>query len=111
MLRRVCGLALLALAGAALPAQAQTTREWKFAKALLSDEVIKKGIEGTFGNLPPRAVKAGDNWSDEVTIPFGPLGSFKAVNDYTYKERDKDGVVITYKSKMTYVAPKGEGAF
>ena len=50
-------------------------------------------------------------WSQESNVPFGPLGAFKTVKDLTYKEKDKDGALIIYKSKMTYVPPKGEGAF
>lgn len=83
----------------------------KFAKMLLSEETLKKSIEDLFGGLPARPISTGDTWSQEATIPFGPLGSFKTSKDMTYKEKDKDGVLITYKSKMSYIPPKGEGAF
>jgi len=83
----------------------------KFGKTLLSEDLMKKTIELTFANLPDKAVKAGDTWAKDVTIPCGELGDFKSSNDYTFKERDKDGAVITYKGTMAYVPPKGPGAF
>jgi len=83
----------------------------KFGKTLLSEDLMKKTIELTFGNLPDKAVKAGDTWSKDALIPFGELGDFKSSNNYTFKERDKDGVVLTYKGTMTYLPPKGPGAF
>lgn len=82
-----------------------------FAKELLSEELIKMGLDGTFGNLPDKAVKADDVWSKNSTVPLGPLGSFKTTNDYTFKDQDKDGAHITYKMKMKYEAPKAGGAF
>jgi len=78
----------------------------KFAKELLSEDALKKSIEDLFGNLPTKAISPGDTWSQEATIPFGPLGSFKTSKDMTYKEKDKDGALITYKSKMSYIPPK-----
>jgi len=82
----------------------------KFAKMLMSEETFKKSISDLFGGLPSKSIKQGDTWSDEATVPFGPLGSFKTSKDVTYKEKDKDGVLLTYKSKMSYIPPKGEGA-
>jgi len=83
----------------------------KFGKTLLSEDLMKKTIELTFGNLPDKAVKVGDTWSKAATIPFGELGDFKSDNEYTFKERDKDGAVLTYKGTMSYLPPKGPGAF
>jgi len=83
----------------------------KFAKMLMSEETVKKGIDDLFGGLPNKSSSPGDTWSQDATIPFGPLGSFKTTKDFTYKDKDKDGAIITYKSKMSYIPPKGDGAF
>jgi len=84
----------------------------KFAKMLMSEDTVKKSVQDVFGGLPKQPVNVGDKWSQEDTVPFGPLGAFKSTKDYTFKEKDKDGAIVAYKSTMAYVAPKDkDGVF
>lgn len=80
----------------------------KFAKEMLSERLLKKSLEMTFGELPSKAVKVGDTWSQNNTIPF-ELGDFKAAQDFTFKKRDKEGAELTFKGNITFAPPKGAG--
>src|SRR5262249_24471291 len=71
----------------------------------------KKSAEEAFSFLPEKAVNKGDEWKRESTIPFGPLGSFKAVSDYTYAGKEDGGEKIALKSQLTYSPPKGDAGF
>src|SRR5262245_10655360 len=62
----------------------------KFIKMMLSEDVLKKSSEEAFGFLPGKAINKGEGWKKEATIPFGPLGSFKTVNDYTYQGKEEN---------------------
>jgi len=84
----------------------------KYAKMLLGESLLRQIIEGTFSDMPRKPVEVGGKWSQEETVPFEQLGSFKSKNDYTLKELEKDLATITYKGTMAYQKPKaGEGVF
>jgi len=83
----------------------------KFVKMMLSEDVLKKGCEEVFTFLPGKAVAKGDSWKKEATIPFGPLGSFKTVNDYTYQGKEENLEKIALKAQLTYSPPKGDAGF
>jgi len=84
----------------------------KMAKMLLSEESLKKSFNDAFGSLPTEPISEGKSWKQDSDFPLGPIGAFKIAKDCTYKEKDKDGIVVTYKSKLTYVPPaKGDAAF
>jgi len=75
-------------------------------KLVLNEDTVKQSASEAFGFLPEKAVSKGDKWKKEMIIPMGPLGSFKAEQDYTYLGEAKDGQEIGVASKMTYTAPK-----
>jgi len=82
----------------------------KFVKMLLTEDVLKKSAEEAFGFLPAEPVKMGDTWKRETTVPFGPLGSFKANNEYSIQGKDGENVKIGVKADMRYSPPKaGQG--
>jgi hypothetical protein len=81
----------------------------QFLKMMITEETLKKSAEEAFGFLPEKAISKGDSWKRETTIPLGPLGSFKSVNDYTLEGKESDGEKIGLKANLTYTAPKGDG--
>jgi len=83
----------------------------KFIKLMLTEDVLKKSSEEAFGFLPTEPVEKDKGWKRESTIPFGPLGSFKAVNDYTYKGKEDSLDKIALKAQLTYSPPKGDAGF
>jgi len=83
----------------------------KFIKMMLSEDVLKKSSEEAFGFLPGKAVAKGDSWKKEQSIPFGPLGSFKTVNNYTYQGKEENLEKIGLKAELTYSPPKGDAGF
>jgi len=83
----------------------------KFVKMMLSEDVLKKGCEEVFTFLPGKAVAKGEAWKKEQTIPFGPLGSFKTINDYTYQGKEENLEKIALKAQLTYAPPKGDAGF
>jgi len=82
----------------------------KFVKMMLSEDVLKKGCEEVFTFLPGKAVSKGESWKKEAIIPFGPLGSFKTVNDYTYQGKEDSLEKISLKAQLTYSPPKADPA-
>ncbi len=83
----------------------------KFGKLIFTEDLLKKGIEEAFTNLPTRAVNRGDKWTKDRTLPLGPLGKLKLVNQYTFKGSEKDGDLITYTGSLSWVAPKDGAGF
>jgi len=83
----------------------------KVVKLMLTEDVLKKSSEEAFGFLPTTPVKKDDKWQRTATIPFGPLGSFKAVNDYTYVGKEDSLDKIALKAQLTYAPPKGDAGF
>jgi len=83
----------------------------KFVKLMLTEDVLKKSSEEAFGFLPDKAVSKGDSWKREATIPFGPLGSFKAASEYTYQGKEDNSEKIGLKSQLTYTPPKADAGF
>jgi hypothetical protein len=81
----------------------------KFGKMIFTEDLLKKGVEEAFTNLPTRAVNRGDKWNKDKTLPMGPLGNIKMKNEYTYKGDEADGSLLTYTGTLNWQAPK-EGA-
>jgi len=79
----------------------------KVGKMFFTEDVLKKGVEATFTQLPERAVAKGDTWKKEQVVPLGPLGNLKNVNNYTYKGAEPDGELMTFKGTVSWTAPKG----
>jgi hypothetical protein len=83
----------------------------KFVRLLITEDVLKKSAEEAFGFLPPREVTKGDSWKRDSTLPFGPLGSFKAANDYTFQGVEDGLAKIGLKAELTYSPPRGDAGF
>ncbi len=83
----------------------------KFVKMLLTEDVLRKSAEEAFGFLPQQPVKKGETWKRETAIPFGPLGSFKASNEYTFQGKEQNNVKIAVKADLKYSPPKGDQGF
>jgi hypothetical protein len=83
----------------------------KFVKLLITEDVLKKSAEEAFGFLPPMEVSKGDTWKRESVLPFGPLGSFKAANDYTFQGTEDGLAKIGLKADLRYTPPKGDAGF
>jgi hypothetical protein len=83
----------------------------RMVKLMVTEAVLKRGAEEMFGFLPEMPLGKGDRWKRESTIPFGQLGSLKALSEYTYDGPEKDGEAISVKSTLTYSTPKGDAGF
>jgi hypothetical protein len=79
----------------------------KIAKMFLTEDTIKSDVEGLFDTLPNRAVNKGDKWTRDQSVSMGPMGTLKNANDYVYKSTEPDGELVTFKGKVSWVAPKG----
>lgn len=64
------------------------------AEQLLTPEVFKAPLEMTFAVVPPMAVRDGERWEREFTVPVGQLGTFKIKNNYNYQAGGVDGEKI-----------------
>jgi hypothetical protein len=81
----------------------------KKLQGVLTKENMSKAAEEAFSFLPDKAVKEGEKWSRELTVPLGPLGSFDVKNTYTHKGKTKTGPVqIDLESVMTYKPPAAD---
>jgi len=80
----------------------------KFVKVMITEDVLKKSAEEAFGFLPAEPVSKDAKWKRENTIPFGPLGSFKATNEYTYQGTEGGLAKIGLKAELKYSPPKGD---
>jgi hypothetical protein len=83
----------------------------KYVKAMITEDVLKQSAEEAFGFLPPDPVSKDAKWKRENTIPFGPLGSFKAANEYTYLGMEDGLAKIGLKANLKYYPPKGDQGF
>jgi Family of unknown function (DUF6263) len=83
----------------------------KFIKLLVNEEVLKKSAEEAFDILPGKAVTKGDTWKRDRVIPLGPLGAFKATNEYSFQGVEDGQAKIGVKSQMKYSPPKGDTGF
>jgi hypothetical protein len=83
----------------------------KFIKMMITEDVLKKSAEEAFSFLPDKDVAKGDSWKRNSVIPFGPLGSFKAANEYTYQGTEDGLAKIALKAQLTYAPPKGDAGF
>lgn len=82
----------------------------KMMKEFISEEDLTKSVDSIFGFLPDKAVKPGETWTRESILPYGPLGSFKLNNLYTFAGKKDGGEMIDHKvTKMDYAPPKGAG--
>ena len=81
----------------------------KMLKMLITEDVLKKGIEANFTVLPTRPVRKGDTWTRDQNFPLGPIGNLKASNVYTFQGEERDGALITFKGTMAFVPPKNAG--
>jgi len=88
---------------------AENEEAGKLVKLMLTEETMKKGAEEAFGFLPNKAVDKGEKWKSSLTVPMGPIGTFKAENSYTYQGKSADGDEIAVAASMTYMPPKGDG--
>jgi len=83
----------------------------KFVRMMITEDVLKKSAEEAFSFLPPNPVEKGGTWKRENVIPFGPLGSFKASNEYTYQGTEDGLAKIGLKAQLNYSPPKGDAGF
>jgi len=83
----------------------------KFGKMIFTEDMLKKGIEEAFTNLPTRAVSRGDKWNKDRSLPMGPLGNIKLKNEYTYKGSEPDGELLTFTGTLSWMAPKDGAGF
>jgi hypothetical protein len=83
----------------------------KFIRMMITEDVLKKSAEEAFSFLPPEPVSKGSTWKRENVIPFGPLGSFKAANEYTYQGTEDGLAKIGLKAQLNYSPPKGDAGF
>ncbi len=81
----------------------------KYVRLLLSEDLLRKSAEEAFGFLPAEPVKKGETWSRGSLLPFGPLGSFKMTNEYTFQGVEDGNAKLTLKAGLTYMLPKGDG--
>jgi hypothetical protein len=82
----------------------------KMFQVMFSPETFKASAHSVFGFLPAKAVEKDAKWQKEVKIPLGPLGSFKAVNKYTYTGDGREGIQISVTGKLTYARPDKKAA-
>jgi hypothetical protein len=76
-------------------------------KALINKDTLSKGAEEAFSFLPEKPIKDGAKWNKTVTVPLGPVGSFKVENTYTNEGKTKEGPIkIELRSVMTYKLPE-----
>ncbi len=85
----------------------------KMIRIVMSEESLRKNVEEIFNFLPDRPVSKGDTWKTETTLPLGPIGTFKAISNYTLDGKAKEGELISFKSDLVYSLPKAgaEGPF
>ncbi|MBL8867288.1 MAG: hypothetical protein JNK93_17155 [Planctomycetia bacterium] len=77
---------------------------------MLNDNLMKKGIEDVFRCGPDRAVKVGDSWKRDESIPLGPLGELSMKQEYKLA-KSKDAIEeITYGGEAKYGPPKDAAA-
>jgi hypothetical protein len=79
----------------------------KLIRAIVNEAMVTSAVEQAFGFLPDKAVKKGETWTREGTLPLGPLGDFKSANTYTYNGKTENGEAIGVQQTMRYIPPKG----
>lgn len=73
-------------------------------KNILSADAIKDMSNPTFDAFPTDEEFKKGEWTSDITLNMGPIGSYKTVYTYTPDKGDKNKLAI--KADMTYVAPK-----
>jgi hypothetical protein len=79
----------------------------KMFKGIMAESTFKQEVEDYFFFGPDKAVDKGDAWKKTQKVSMGPLGNMKAVNQYTYKGKTKEGEQIDMTAKLTYEPPQG----
>ena len=90
----------------------------KMLKATITEDSLKQGLIQQFSFLADpkkpdqavRTVKKGDDWSREVSMPLGPIGTITAKNTYTYAGKGAEGddrnlEKFTVQPKLSYAPP------
>ena len=73
---------------------------------MLNDEMMKKAAEDVFRCGPDKAVKVGDTWKRDETLPLGPLGEMSMKLEHKLVS-SKDGTEeISFTGEAKYGAPK-----
>jgi hypothetical protein len=85
---------------------ADNTDVARSVRQVLSEDTVKRTAEEVLVVLPPGPVNKGDKWTQQLTLPLGPLGGFKVENVYTYQKKAREGVQIGVASALTYVPPR-----
>jgi hypothetical protein len=80
----------------------------KFVKMMITEDVLKQSAEEAFSIVPPEPVSKGATWKRDSVISFGPLGSFKAANEYTFEGMEDGLAKIGLKAQLNYSPPKGD---
>jgi hypothetical protein len=82
-------------------------------KGILTEEAIKASLVETFGFLPSRPIKKGDNWTKEVKTPLGPFGFLQGDYEFTFTGKDEkstdpktDAQQIAVGAKLHFDFPK-----
>ncbi len=82
--------------------------EAKKFKAIATEEVLRAPLAMIFDVLPGKAVKKGESWNKEISVPLGPMGTFKFSTAFTYNGPGEGGEQIASKGTFHFEPSKGD---
>ena len=84
----------------------------KIFKSAVPEESLTEPLTQLFSFGPPKPVKAGESWTRELSLPFAPLGTFRAENKYTHTgkaESSGSAAKVDLATKLTFRPPASSG--
>jgi hypothetical protein len=82
--------------------------EAKKFKAIATEEVLRAPLVMVFDVLPEKAVKKGESWNKEISVPLGPMGTFKFSTAFTYNGAGDGGEQIGSKGTFSFEPSKAD---
>jgi hypothetical protein len=79
----------------------------KMFQALLTEDALRQEPEDLFEIGPDKAVAKGGRWQKKQRVSLGAVGSLKAVSQFTYQGKSKEGEQIDVTATLTYLPPQG----
>jgi Family of unknown function (DUF6263) len=73
---------------------------------MLNDEMMKKSAEDVFRSGPDKAVKVGDTWKRDESMPLGPLGEMSMKLEHKLVSSKDGSEEVTFTGEAKYGAPK-----